>query len=141
MIDGPYDPLGGQLIRPHPIGPIVWETRRPTTDAMLVESNVITINLVGCHNNSSVISGQDAGEAVEEYEAAYMTKEGAPLRQATAVLLSALDDIVQHPSVTDDTGTAHHTGKRLASRTVNAFTGSHQWSMPLMVHALLGATS
>ncbi|CAM9600345.1 unnamed protein product [Lampetra planeri] len=89
---------------------------------MLVESNVITINLVGCHNNSSVISGQDAGEAVEEYEAAYMTKEGAPLRQATAVLLSALDDIVQHPSVTDDTGTAHHTGKRLASRTVQTET-------------------
>lgn len=59
MIDGPYD-------RTHPVGPIVWEMRRPATDAMLVESNVITTNLVGCHNNSSVISGQDAGEAVEE---------------------------------------------------------------------------
>ncbi|CAN0120187.1 unnamed protein product [Lampetra fluviatilis] len=132
---------GAQLIRPHHVGLIVWEMRRPATNAMLVELNLITTNLVGCHNNSSFTSGQDAGEAVEEYKAAYMMKEGAPLCQANAVLLSAPDDIAQHLSVADDTAMAHGTGKHLASRTVNAFTGGHQWSMPLMVHALLGVMS
>ncbi|CAN0199302.1 unnamed protein product [Lampetra planeri] len=135
VIDGPYDPLRSQLIRPHHFGPIVWEMRRPATDAMLVESNLITTNLVGCHNNSSFTSGQDAGEAVEEYKAAFMTKEGVPLCQANAVLLSGPEDIAQHPSVADDTAMAHGTGKHLASKTVNAFTGGHQWSIPLMVHA------
>jgi hypothetical protein len=70
-----------------------------------------------------------------------MTKEGAPLRQAAAVLLAALADIALHASGAEDTGTAHRTGKHLAACTVNKFSGSHQWSMPLMVHALLGFKS
>jgi hypothetical protein len=70
-----------------------------------------------------------------------MTKEGAALRQAAAVLLATLDGIALHASGAEDTGTEHRTGKHLAARTVNKFSGSHQWSMPLMVHALLGFTS
>jgi hypothetical protein len=141
LIDGSYRPLDGQLIRPHSNGPVVWELHRPSLDTMFVETNLLTTNLIGCHNNSSLISGQDAGEAVEEYECAYMTKEGAPLRQAASILLSALDDIALRPSIAEDVNSSQRTGKHLASRTVNAFIGSHQWSMPLMVHALLGYTS
>ena len=108
---------------------------------MFVETNLITTNLLGCHNNSSIISGKDAGEAVEEYAAHYMTKEGAPLRQAAAILLASLEEIRIHPSSALDSGTAERTGKHVATRTVNAFTGSHQWSLPLMAFALLGHSS
>ena len=141
LLDRPYEPMTGELIRPHTIGPVAWEMHRPATDTMLVESNLLSIACLGCHNNASVISGRESGEAAEQYESAYMTKEGAPLRQAAAMLLAAMDDIAYHPSIADDTGTVSRTGKHLASRTVNAFSGSHQWSMPLMVHALLGFTS
>ncbi|CAN0354906.1 unnamed protein product [Lampetra planeri] len=74
--------LNGVLLQPHLRGPIVWELHHPEHDAMFVETNIIATNLLGCHNNSSIISGQDAGEAVEEYEASYMTKGIAELRQA-----------------------------------------------------------
>ncbi|CAN0421282.1 unnamed protein product [Lampetra planeri] len=80
---------------------------RPASDAYLVESNLLINNLIGCHNNSSVISGQDAGEVVEAYEAAYMTKEGAPLKHTAAMMLTKMDDIRQHPSRADDTSTWH----------------------------------
>jgi len=62
-------------------------------------------NLLQCHNNAALVTGKDSGEAVEEYTAAYMTKEGAPLRQATAVLLAAVNHISQHTSHAEDAGT------------------------------------
>ena len=108
---------------------------------MLIEANLIVSNLLQCHNNASIITSKDAGEAVEEYAAAYMTKEGAPLRQAAAVLLAAVDHIARYTSKAEDSGTVERTGKHLAQRTLNSFTGSHQWSMPLMVYALHGFKS
>ena len=52
-----------------------------------------------------------------------------------------MDEIIVHPSKAEDTGTAIRTEKHLAQRTINAFLGSHQWSMPLMALALLGNRS
>ncbi|CAM9804630.1 unnamed protein product [Lampetra planeri] len=141
FLERPLNHLNGVLLRPHLRGPIVRELHRPEQDAMFVESNIIATNLLGCHNNSSIISGQDAGEAVEEYKASYMTKGTTELRQATALLLAAVDEIHAHPSRADDSGTKRRTGKHLATRTVNAFSGGAQWSLPLMAYALLGHTS
>ena len=140
-LDGPYKPLEGCITRPHLTGPIVWEMHRPKRDAMFVESNLIVSNLLQCHNNAALVTGKDSGEAVEEYTVAYMTKEGAPLRQATAVLLAAVNHISQHTSRAEDAGTVQRTGIHLAQRTLNSFVGSHQWSMPLMVYALFGFKS
>ncbi len=52
-----------------------------------------------------------------------------------------MDEIIVHPSKAEDTGTAICTGKHLTQCTVNAFSGSHQWNMPLMASALLGNRS
>ncbi len=52
-----------------------------------------------------------------------------------------MEEIIVRPSKAEDTGTAICTRKHLAQHTVNAFLGSHQWSMPLMVSALLGNRS
>jgi hypothetical protein len=71
----------------------------------------------------------------------YMVKEKVSLKQAVPSLLAALDEIIVHPSKAEDTGTAIFTGKHLAQHTVNAFSGSHQWSMLLMASALLGNRS
>jgi hypothetical protein len=81
------------------------------------------------------------GKATEEYMSKYMVKEKASLKQAVSSLLAALDEIIVHPSKAEDTGTAICTGKHLAQCTVNAFLGSHQWSMALMASALLGNQS
>ncbi len=63
----------------------------------------------------------------------------ASLKQAVPFLLAALDEIIVHPSKAVDTGTAICTRKHLAQCTaVNSFSGSHQWSMPLMASTLLG---
>jgi len=140
-LDAPYNPLEGCITRPQLTGPIVWEMHRPKRDTMIVEPNLIVSNLLQCHNNAALITGKDSGEAVEEYTAAYMTKEGAPLRQATAILLAAVNHISQHVSRAEDSGTLERTGKHLAQRTLNSFVGSHQWSMPLMVYALFGFKS
>jgi hypothetical protein len=43
-----------------------------------------------------------------------------------------------HSSKAEDTGLIIRTGIHLAQRTVNTFSGSHQWSMPLMASTLLG---
>jgi hypothetical protein len=82
-----------------------------------------------------------SGEAVEEYLIEYMVKEKASLKQAVPSLLAALDQIIAHPSKAEDTGSIVQTSIHLAQRTVNTFSGSHQWSMPLMAAALLGNTS
>jgi hypothetical protein len=68
-------------------------------------------------------------------------REKASLKQAVPSLLAALDKIIAHPSKTEDTGSIIRTGIHLAQRTVNTFSGSHQWSMPLMASALLGNKS
>ncbi len=70
-----------------------------------------------------------------------MVKEKVHLRQALPSLLAAMDEILVHPSKADDTGTSIRTGKHLAQRTVNAFSGSHEWSMSLMASALLSNRS
>ena len=140
-LDSPYSPLEGELTRPPLRGPIVWEMHRPKKDALFVEPNLVVTNLLECHNNASLITGKDSGEAVEEYTCAYMVKEGAPLRQATAVLLAAVGHVSKYESRAKDSGTDERTGKYLAQRTLNAFIGSHQWSMPLMAYALCGFRS
>ena len=68
-------------------------------------------------------------------------KERARLKQAVPALLVALDEITAHPRKAEDTGKAIRTGKHLAQRTVNTFSGSHQWSMPLMASTLFGNKS
>ena len=70
-----------------------------------------------------------------------MVKEKASLKQVVPSLLAALDQIIAHPSRAEDTGSTIQTGIHLAQRTVNTFSGSHQWSMPLMALALLGNKS
>jgi hypothetical protein len=67
-----------------------------------------------------------------------MVKEKSSLKQTVPSLLAALDDIILHPSKAEDTGTAICTVQHLAQCTVNSFSGSHQWPMPLMASALLG---
>ena len=141
ILNASYNPLDGEFIRPHTELPIIWEMHRPKSDETLAEANIIKTNILDLHNNASVINGEDSGEAVEQYEQSYMTKEGAPLRQAASVMLAAMEHIEKNPSVAEDKGTDTRRGKHLASRTVNAFSGSHQWSMPLMVHALTGHVS
>ncbi len=63
------------------------------------------------------------------------------LKQAVPSLLAALDQIIAHPSKAEDTGSIIQTGIHLAQCTMNTFSGSHQWSMPLMASALLGNKS
>jgi hypothetical protein len=70
-----------------------------------------------------------------------MVKEKASLKQAVPSLLAALHQIIAHPNKAEDTGSIIWTGIHLAQRTVNSFSGSHQWSMPLMASALLGYKS
>ncbi len=70
-----------------------------------------------------------------------MVKEKASLKQAVPSLLAALYQIIAHPSKAEDAGSIIQTGIHLAQRTINTFSGSHQWSMPLMASALLGNKS
>jgi hypothetical protein len=67
-----------------------------------------------------------------------MVKEKASLKQAVRSLLEALDQIIEHPSKAEDTGSIIQTGIHLAQHTVNTFSRNHQWSMPLMASTLLG---
>ncbi len=52
-----------------------------------------------------------------------------------------MDQIIAHPSKSEDTGSIVKTGIHLAGHTANTFLGSHQWSMPLIASALLGNKS
>jgi hypothetical protein len=79
-----------------------------------------------------------AQHPAEEYFVEYMVNEKASLKQALPSLLAALDQIIVHHSKAEDTGSTIQTGIHLAQRTLNTFSGSHQWSMPLMASALLG---
>jgi hypothetical protein len=123
------------------MGPIVWEQTRYEQDAYYCENNIITTNIVGWANNSSPITNTTSGEAAEEYLNEYMVKEKASLKQAIPSLLAALDQIIAHPSKAEDTGSIIQTGIHFAQCTLNTFSGSHQWSMPLMASDLLGNKS
>jgi hypothetical protein len=141
MLNTPNDALAGALKQQHPMRPIVWEQTRNEQDAYYCENNIIITNIVGCASNSSLITSTTSGKAPKEYMSKYMVKEKASLKQAVPSLLAALDEIIVHPSKAENTGTAICTGKYLAQCTINAFLGSHQWSMPLMASALLGNRS
>jgi hypothetical protein len=70
-----------------------------------------------------------------------MVEEKARLKEAVPSLLAALDQIIAHPSKAKNTGSTVQTGIHLAQPTIHIFTGSHQWSMPLIASALLGNKS
>ena len=104
MLNAPNNALIGKFIHQHPMGPIVWEQTRYEQDAYYCENNIITINIVGCVNNSSPITSTTFGEVAEEYLSEYMVKEKASLKQAVPSLFVALDQIIVHPSKAEDTG-------------------------------------
>ncbi len=104
MLNAANNALIGEFIHQHPIRPIVWEQTRYEQDACYCENNIITTNIVGCANNSSPITSTTSGEAAEEYLGEYMVKEKASLKEAVPSLLAALDQIIAHPSKTEDTG-------------------------------------
>ncbi len=141
MLNAPNNALIGQFIHQHHMGPIIWEQTKYEKDVYYCENSIITTNIVGCGNNSSPITSTTSSEAAEEYLSKYMVKEKANLKQVVPSLLAALDQIIAHPSKAEDTGSTIQTGIHLAQHTVNTFTGSHQWSMPLMALALLGNKS
>ncbi|KAG1695178.1 hypothetical protein DVH05_020819 [Phytophthora capsici] len=87
------------------------------------------------------MNGEDAGDMVEEYQQAYMTKEKGGLKYAAVAMHTAAGDILKFPSVADDSGTDLRTAKHLAARTVNAFSGGTEWSHSLMAYALAGHRS
>ena len=55
--------------------------------------------LLDSHSNSSTITSTYTGEVADEYEANYMTKEGASLKYAASMMLTAIDHIARYPSV------------------------------------------
>ncbi len=63
------------------------------------------------------------------------------MKHAVPSLLAALDQIIAHASKAEDTGSIIQTGIHLAQHTVNTFSGSHQWCMPLIASALLSNKS
>jgi hypothetical protein len=134
LMNTPTDALTGAFKQQHPMG--VWEQTRQEADAYYCENNLIATNIQNHATNSSPITSSTSGEAAEECLSAYMMKEKASLKQAVPALLVALDKIIAHPTKAQDTGKAICIGKRLAQLTVNKFSGSHQWSMPLMASAL-----
>jgi hypothetical protein len=138
MLNAPNRALIDQFIHKHPMGPIIWEQTRYKQDAYYCRNIIITTNIVGCANNSSPITSTTSGENAEEYLSEYMVKEKASLKQVIPSLLAALDQIIAHLSKAEDTGSTIRNGIHLAQCTVNTFSGSHQWSMPLMALALLG---
>ena len=141
FIDGGYDLQSGEFLpRQQPL-PIVWEQQRLAQDSMFVETNFIVAGLLDSHSNSQALTSTDAGEIAEEYTVNYMTKEGAGLKCATSMMLTAMDHIARHPSVAADTGSVVRTGTHLATRTVNSLVGGHEWSLRLMAYALMGFVS
>ncbi len=141
MFNAPNNALIGDFIHQHPMGPIIWEQTWYEQDAYYCESNIITTNIVDCANNSSPITSTTSSEAAEDYLSEYMVKEKASLKQVVTSLLVALDQIIAHPSKAEDTGSIFWIGIHLAQRTVNAFSGSHQWFLPLIASALSGDKS
>ncbi len=87
-LNAPNNSLIGEFIHQHPMGPIVWEQTQYEQDEYYCENNIITSNIVGCANNSSITS-TTSSEAAEEYLSEYMVKEKASLKQAVPSLLAA----------------------------------------------------
>eukprot|EP00644_Phytophthora_capsici_P015140 jgi/Phyca11/128368/e_gw1.75.10.1 len=90
-----------RLLRKPTNGAVVWEQHRPQEDELFVETNLGFACLSRSHTNSSVINGRDAGDMVEEYQQAYMTKEKGGLKSATAVMATALQNIENSESSSD----------------------------------------
>jgi hypothetical protein len=142
MLNAPNNALIGEFIHQHLMGPIIWEQTWYEQDACYCENNIITTNIVGCANISSPNTSKTSSEAAEEYLSEYMgVKEKTNLKQAVPSLLAALNQIIAHPSKAEDTKSIIWTVIHLAQCTVNTFSESHQWSMPLMASALLGNKS
>ncbi|ETL49318.1 hypothetical protein L916_01175, partial [Phytophthora nicotianae] len=100
---------------------------------MFNETKTLLSGLTASHCNSSVMNG----DMVDEYQQNCMTKEGAGLKNAAAVMLTALE----HLSVAADSGAPIRQAQYLATRTVNEFGGAHEWPLSLMIYALLGHKS
>jgi hypothetical protein len=83
---------------------------RHDQDAYHCENNIITTNIVGCANNTSLITSTTSGKDTEENLSEYMIKEKASLKQSVSSLLAALDQIIVHPSKAEDTGSTIQTG-------------------------------
>ena len=72
-LDRPHKYTDGELIKVLKSGPIIWEKFKPDIDKYFVETN-LHLALLNSHSNSAFISTSDHSDAVDEYEADYMTK-------------------------------------------------------------------
>ena len=141
IIDEGYDLQNGKLFRDHTNGIVLWELCRSQSNSFTVETNLLLAATTMSHTNSAVITGEDPGDMIEEYQEAYMTKNDIALKGACSALLSAIEHLSQYPSRAEDATSTLRIGKYLATRTVNIFSGSHEWSHSLMVYAITGNRS
>lgn len=136
LIDNKYSAAEGELFRRHSAGPILWELNRPSIDGIVVETNLALAAFTASHSNSAIIDGQDAADMIDEYQNSYMTKTNAGLKGAASALLSSLGHIKEYPTKAEDSQSELRTGKHLAARTINSFSGADEWSHALKVHAI-----
>ncbi|POM66525.1 Hypothetical protein PHPALM_17604 [Phytophthora palmivora] len=128
----------GHLLRQSTERPVVWEQRRPSRDSMVVETNLPLSLLSRSHTNASIISCEDAGDSVQEYQRNYMTKDSGGLQNTASIFMAAVDEVRKYPSSADDRESPLRQAKYLACRTVNAFAGAHEWPLSVMIYALRG---
>jgi hypothetical protein len=141
QLDRGYDVDNLEFAQPHVKGPVLWEMQRDEGSKAFVEACLIISGLINSHHNVSYVMSETSGEAVMEYTASYIEKEGNGLVAASAVMLAAIDHIHAHPSVADNTGTDVRTGQHFATRVVNSLTAATEFSVPIMLLALRGRTS
>jgi len=141
FIDAGYDIDNGKLFRDHTDGPLLWELHRPSSDNLVVETNLTLASTIMSHTNSAIVNGEDAGDMIEEYQENYMTKNDVALKGAALALLAAIEHMAKFPSKSDNSNTELRRGQYLATRTINSFSGAHEWSHALMVYAITGNRS
>ncbi|KAG6946051.1 hypothetical protein JG688_00016239, partial [Phytophthora aleatoria] len=118
----------GEVLRPHCEGSLLWELARPLSDKRVVETNLVLAVLKCSHTNSSVINGEGSDDMIDTYQQAYVTKDDVAFKPAASALYSGLVHNLNIPSRVDNSQTDLRLGQYLATRTVNGFSGVHEWS-------------
>jgi hypothetical protein len=107
----------------------------------VVEHNTIASYCLGSHNNAQLLGTNEQAESAMLYVGPYMVKNKFPLLHSLSLLNNVIEDVEQHPSTAEDTGTQERTVKHVLMRMLNKLNLKMELSEYQVAASLLGLPS
>lgn len=120
---------------------VVDIVRSTEADQYVIEFNDAFLASLKCNVNNAYCGSSVSSKAVLFYLLKYLSKNPTELSSSLSLIYAARKQMLQYPSVAEDSGSTPRNAKHLLAKLTNQLTGMQEYSAPVAALALLGAKS